>query len=124
MPQQKFNQEAKDWISSNLQQNQPIHVKLLRRDQYNRLVCSVEYNPKLYGISHRITRIFGIKRNLSLQMVRAGWAAVYKQANAEYDGLEELLLKEEKKAKRKKIGIWKDPKIVLPSEHKKAHLRT
>jgi endonuclease YncB( thermonuclease family) len=56
-------------------------VTLLARDRYERVVCSV-----------KVWR-WGFRRDVSLEMAKAGWAEVYDNAGAEYGGLEKDIRK-------------------------------
>lgn len=87
MPKQKYNDEAKQWLTAKLL-HRKVTLVLHRKDQYQRLVCTV-YRP-----------FFALwKRNVSLEMLEAGWAAVYTSAGAEYNNEEEAYLKAEALAK-------------------------
>lgn len=79
------------------------------------------------------------RKNVGLEMVKLGWATVYRSANAEYAGILNLLEEAEEKAKRKKKGMWisyspppksrllagliskKAPAFETPAEYKKRH---
>jgi len=60
---------------------------LLARDRYERVVCSV-----------KVWR-WGWRRDVSLEMAKAGWAELYDNAGAEYGGLERQLKKAVETAK-------------------------
>lgn len=55
-------------------------MKLLARDRYERVVCSVKVWK--WGI---------FKKDVSLEMAKAGWAELYDNADAQYGGLEREL---------------------------------
>lgn len=63
--------------------------------------------------------MFFFKRNLSLDMVIAGYAVVYRGGGAEYFGMEKQLREAEEIARRKKRGMWRFGNIVTPMEYKK-----
>ncbi|KAI3641287.1 hypothetical protein MIR68_000683 [Amoeboaphelidium protococcarum] len=116
MPAQKFNEEAKLWLTKTLPAGRTVRVRLLRRDQYGRIVGTIVYRPwTVLGIN------FGFRRNISLEMVKCGWAVVYRQSGAEYDGIQDALEACELRAKQKRIGLWQQKKVVLPHEHKRLY---
>jgi endonuclease YncB( thermonuclease family) len=77
-PSQPYAAEAQAWLT-NYVLGRRLRVKLLARDRYERVVCSC-----------KIWR-WGIRRDVSLEMAKAGWAEVYDNAGAEYGGLEKEL---------------------------------
>jgi endonuclease YncB( thermonuclease family) len=105
-------------------QNSTVWIRPLRRDQYGRVVGAVAYTPSFWLVPRFICKTLGVKRDVSVDMVRAGYAVVYKSAGAEYDGRRSLLETLETAAKHKKIGMWRDGKgVVTPAEHKKKYLK-
>lgn len=107
-PAQPFGKEAMDFTKEQVK-DRPVLVKFLARDQYGRLVASVEY-----GSLWR-------RKSLSEELLKQGLACVYRQSGAEdgYDGKQEVYDKLEKKAMRSKKGMWSQGKdLVLPSEYK------
>ena len=119
---QPYSKEAKQWLTDTVC-NKRVIVTLHRLDQYNRVVGSVSYYPPgtLWQTLALIAWPFTswAPRSLSLDMVRAGLAMVYENAGAEYGGLREKLVKAEALARRQRIGIWQQDKVVHPSEYKK-----
>jgi endonuclease YncB( thermonuclease family) len=79
-PSQPYAAEAQAWLT-NYVLGRRLRVTLLARDRYERVVCSV----KLWR--------WGIRRDVSLEMVKAGWAELYVNYGAEYGGLEKELTK-------------------------------
>jgi len=77
-PAQPYAEEAQNWLT-NYVLGRRVRVKLFARDRYERVVCSVKI------------RRWGIRRDVSLEMARAGWAELYDNAGAEYGGLEREL---------------------------------
>ncbi|KAJ3017562.1 putative endonuclease lcl3 [Thoreauomyces humboldtii] len=108
MKMQAGHEESKAWLTSRIL-TKKVWITPLRRDQYGRLVCTVE------------RRSWGIRRNVSLEMLQSGWATVYTSAGAEYGGNLEAFKAAERKARAAKKGMWafKAP-YVSPAEHKKA----
>lgn len=79
-PAQPYAAEAQTWLT-NYVLGKRLRVTLLARDRYERVVCSV-----------KVWR-WGFRRDVSLEMVKAGWAEVYVNYGAEYGGLERELKK-------------------------------
>jgi endonuclease YncB( thermonuclease family) len=75
---QPYAVEAQNWLTNQVL-GKRVRVQLLARDRYERVVCSV-----------KVWR-WGIRRDISLEMARAGWAELYDNAGAEYGGLEKEL---------------------------------
>jgi len=87
-PAQPYSAEALAWLKENIE-GRRIKCQLLRSDQYKRVVAlpllRLSFWPwRRWG--WRWTRQGGgaTTRNLPLEMVRAGWGAVYVQKGAEY----------------------------------------
>lgn len=123
---QPFAREAKEWLSNKILNKQVI-VTLHRLDQYNRVIGSVKYWPDgMFGrlLSFVAYPFHWAPYSLSLEMVRAGYAVVYENAGAEYNGLKKALLEAEKKAKRERLGMWQQTEqtFIHPSEYKKLRL--
>lgn len=112
MPKQPGSEAAKRWLSDRVL-HKGVVVKLHRRDQYQRLVCSV-WRPYFW--------VF--EKNVSLEMVASGNAVVYRQHGAEYDNLEVKLAAAENYARRKRLGVWGLKEgFISPAEHKRRHLK-
>lgn len=75
---QPYAEEAQTWLTDYVL-GKRVRVKLLARDRYERVVCSV-----------KVWR-WGFRRDVSLEMAKAGWAELYDNAGAEYGGLEREL---------------------------------
>lgn len=87
-----------------------VRVKLLRRDQYNRVVGKVFVKS---WIPFR-------KTDLTLQLAERGYATLYTGGGAEYDDKRELIEKKIATAKKKKRGIWKNSgDFETPAEYKR-----
>ncbi len=81
-----------------------------RRDQYQRIVANVFIPPRFF---------IGKERNVSIELLRQGFACVYRQYGAEYGGMLKQFEEAEAEAKRYKRGIWGLKDYVSPAEHKK-----
>lgn len=85
-----------------------VSVKMLSRDQYQRVVGMVSYGSGPF------------KKNISEELLKRGLATVYRQGGAEYgpQGLD-FYDKIEKQAQKKKLGIWATEGGETPAEYKK-----
>ncbi|SRR6266478_9221949 len=95
-PAQPYYLDSLAWLKENIL-GRRIKCELLRRDQYNRVVA-LPLLPRSFwpwrhsrrwwtpqgGSSSSGTTTTPTTRNLPLEMVRAGWGAVYSQRGAEY----------------------------------------
>ncbi|TFY56913.1 hypothetical protein EVG20_g8747 [Dentipellis fragilis] len=117
-PAQPFADEALEWLRSQVGGKQ-IYCRLLRRDQYNRVVAIPLLPPRF------LPSALVSGQPLALAMLRAGWVQVYEQAGAEYGpwGKEEFLrLQSEAQAARR--GIWvKGTNFESPAEYKRRYAR-
>jgi endonuclease YncB( thermonuclease family) len=110
-PAQKWSGEALTWLRSYVLRKR-VRVLPLSRDQYGRTVAQAT-----------IWKWNG-KRNISLEMLRNGWAVVYEsKQGAEFNGQEDVYKKLEKQARRKRIGMFQQgtKNLVTPGEYKKLH---
>lgn len=104
-PAQPFSAEAKAWLTKTIAKKR-VSIIPHRVDQYGRLVATIYYRKWFFS------------RNLSVDMVRAGFACVYDSAGAEYNGDLKVLQYYEARAKRKRIGMWSKGKPTTPKEYK------
>lgn len=124
-PQQPFAQEAKDELKR-LVEGRTARCEIAHVDQYRRIVATpyVWHPPYILG-----------RTNVSLALVKAGLATVYRQSGADYgsatffsrlltnakNGLGKME-RAEARAQRRKIGIWSlGNKMESPAEYKKKH---
>jgi len=109
---QEYSEDALQWLIDTVR-GKRIWCQLLHRDQYSRIVAL----PMLpTGIPFRY-------RNISIEMLKAGWATVYEQKYAEYGPLgKKFYVDVEKKAKAAKRGMWiKGELKETPAEYKRRH---
>ncbi|KAJ2485691.1 putative endonuclease lcl3 [Coemansia sp. RSA 2320] len=108
-PAQALSQEAKEHLSKQVL-GRRVCVKPLAKDQYGRLVATVSYR-----------RILGARKDAAHEMLRAGYATIYRGGNAQYDGQKERLEQIEAAAKRAKRGIWglRQGQYESPAEYKR-----
>ena len=95
---QPYSLEAKQYISNNVQ-NRVVKVKLLRKDQYSRVIGVITTRNKYIPF---------LKNDLSRGLAEQGYASLYTGGGAEYDGRRDELQRKIKKAQDKKKGIWSD----------------
>ncbi|KAG6829226.1 hypothetical protein H0H92_005228 [Tricholoma furcatifolium] len=115
-PAQPYSAESLAWLQNYIHRK-TVYCQLIRRDQYSRIVANVTLSPRILPGS------FVTGKNLSLEMLRAGWGTVYAQAGAEYGkaGKEEFL-RVEAEAKSARRGMWeKGVGAETPAEYKRRH---
>ncbi len=98
---QPYAVEAKEWLTSFVQ-GRHVRIQLLRIDQYGRAVAMVWVRRRRFPYW-----LWPIWWNVSLEMVSAGFATIYRDAGAEYGNIKEKLEQAEVKAKKQKLGMWK-----------------
>lgn len=113
-PSMPFAEDAKDWLSDKTK-DKIVKVKLLRRDQYNRVVGKVTTKRKFIPS-------FLSSLDLSIGLAHNGLAVMYTCGGAEYDGNRQRLENEIDYAKRKRLGIWSNgvENVELPSQYKRS----
>jgi endonuclease YncB( thermonuclease family) len=110
-PSQPFAEEAKEF-ASHLILDQKVKVTLLRKDRYGRALGKVQTQLQKFPPLSR--------KDLSMELIQRGLATLYTGGGAEYDGNRELLEKKQKKAEKKKRGVWSQGKeMVTPAEFKR-----
>lgn len=115
---QKYGRVAKEWLR-NYAVGREVRVQLHSTDRYRRVVATVyrkHNNPLL--------RTLGLgKKNLSLELTRAGYATLYDRGGAQYgsEKMKKLYIAVEASARKKRLGMWADPKgYVSPMDYKEA----
>jgi endonuclease YncB( thermonuclease family) len=103
-----FAEEAKEWTSGKVNRK-VVEVKLLQKDQYNRVVGKVTTTGTIPPI------------DLSVGLVHNGYATLYQGKGAEYDGNREILRKEITHAQGNRLGIWSNgvENAQTPAEYKR-----
>lgn len=78
-----------------------VRVQLYRRDQYDRVVAQVYVRRGLF------------KRDVGLEMLRAGLATIYEaKSGAEFGTSEKKYRAAEEQAKTRKVGMWSKPGLL------------
>ena len=96
---QPYSTEAKEWLTKFVQ-GRKVCIQLHRIDQYGRAVSTV------WVRRFQFPWIWSVWRNVSLEMVRAGFATIYRDFGAEYGGILADLETAEKRARKAKTGMW------------------
>ena len=96
---QPFAQEAKEWLTRFVQ-GRTVCIQLHRIDQYGRAVATVWVRRS------KFPWLWPVWWNVSLEMVRAGYATIYRDSGAEYNGILKDLEISEVKARKSKLGMW------------------
>ncbi|KAK9472642.1 uncharacterized protein V1510DRAFT_349234, partial [Dipodascopsis tothii] len=95
-PAQKYSAEARAWLN-NYVNGRYVTLELYSLDQYRRAVACA-YIWTWTG-----------RKDVSLEMIRAGWAVVYEsKMGAAFGSSEELYRAVEANARRARAGIWQD----------------
>ena len=113
---QEFGNAAKDFASK-LLLGKRVTVKLLSKDQYGRVVGTVQYRDNTI-----LPNFLCNRKDISEQLLQQGLAVVYRQGGGQYDGSITRWNDIEEKAIRSKRGLWMNGKknAELPSDYKKA----
>ncbi|EGG01715.1 uncharacterized protein MELLADRAFT_91968 [Melampsora larici-populina 98AG31] len=96
-PEQPFSQEALLQLKKLVDQK-TVKVQMLSKDRYNRIVGMV-YVRRWWCSPLR-------RKNVSLAMVEAGLATVYRSSGAEHGSILNQLTAAEAKARKNKLGMW------------------
>lgn len=81
--------------------NRRVYAQIYRRDQYDRVVAQV------------YVRKWFFRRDVGLEMLKAGLATVYEaKSGAEFGKSEEQYRAAEKHAKERKVGMWTKPGLI------------
>ncbi|KAK5940462.1 putative endonuclease lcl3 [Knufia obscura] len=108
-PAQPYSRDAMDWLTKYLR-GRRVRCYVHKADQYGRVVATV-YVRK--GI---------LRRDVGLQMLRAGLAGMYEaKSGTEFggEGFEEKYRAAEEWARKKRVGMWSDKKTLeTPREYK------
>lgn len=113
---QPFAVEAKEWLTQFVQ-GRKVCIQLHRIDQYGRAVATVWVHRR------KFPWIWPVWWNVSLEMVKAGFATIYRDTGAEYNGILRDLEAAESKARKAKLGMWIQSKeeYQSPGDFKRAN---
>ncbi|KAJ4987404.1 nuclease domain containing protein [Stagonosporopsis vannaccii] len=97
---QPYSKEALEMLTD-LILNRRVRAQLYRRDQYDRVVAQV------------YVRKWFLKKDVGLEMLKAGLATVYEaKSGAEFGTSEEKYRAAEEQAKERQIGMWAKPGLL------------
>jgi endonuclease YncB( thermonuclease family) len=116
--EQPFGREAKEFLRG-MAERRRASLTIHRLDQYKRVLGTVHVKSE-----NPLMRVLGLRRrNVSMELARAGLAEVYRGPNACYGsvGLRRFEAAQAA-AMRKKLGMWSQRRVVTPTEFK-AQLR-
>ncbi|KAF1835420.1 SNase-domain-containing protein [Decorospora gaudefroyi] len=115
---QPYSKEAHEWLIGHIL-NRRVRAYIYRRDQYDRVVAQVYVRRWLF------------KKDVGLEMLKAGLATVYEaKTGAEFGSVEDKYRAAEKKARESKVGMWAKPSFTQrmgggvqesPREYKARH---
>lgn len=108
-PGQPFAKEATEYTSDQVL-DKVVRVKLLRKDQYARVVGKVTTQNKLLPF---------LKKDVSVSLAERGLASLYTGGGREYDGNKDVIEKKIETAKQKKLGIWSSSDFSDPAQYKR-----
>lgn len=99
-PAQPYSNEALAWLTSYLLHRR-VRVYIYRRDQYDRVVATV------------FVRRWLLRRDVGLEMLKAGLATVYEaKFGSEFGAFEKQYREAEERAKKAKVGMWSEPSLI------------
>lgn len=101
MPAQPYSKESTDLLKKYVM-GKSVRVTKLGTNRYKRCIGRVVVD----GV------------DVSVAMVKKGMACVYVGHNAIYGGLHDLLVRYEKRARKRALGMWKDG-VELPMDYKR-----
>lgn len=125
-PAQPYSDTAMAWLKEVLE-GRRVRVYTLRRDQYERVVATAFLRRTPSEITWRILKAMApwsrdttlgpiLKRDVGLEMLKAGLATVYEaRVGAEFgaQGMEEVYKEAERKARSEGVGMWRGQGGVL-----------
>ncbi|KAF8245938.1 SNase-domain-containing protein [Wilcoxina mikolae CBS 423.85] len=107
---QPYSAEALAWLKAYVGDRR-VRAYLHSKDQFDRVVATVKVRRGLQ------------RRDVGLEMLKAGMATVYEaKTGAEFGNMRSQYEEAEARAKRMKVGLWRQPKRlrVSPHEYKQA----
>jgi micrococcal nuclease len=109
LPGQPYADAATEFVYKKTK-DKSVHVKMLSKDQYGRIVAVVKYD----------TFLGRCVRDLSEELLKEGLAVIYRGGGARYDGQKKELTMLEMAARKRKVGLWSsDQYMETPTEYKK-----
>lgn len=97
---QPYSKEALEMLTDFIL-NRRVRARIYRRDQYDRIVAQV------------FVRKWFFRRDVGLEMLKAGLATVYEaKTGAEFGLSEEKYRAAEEQAKERNVGMWSKPGLM------------
>jgi len=100
--QKPYGLNSKDWLSGQLL-NKTVEIEDFGTDQYQRILGKILIDNK----------------NINLESVQEGQSAVYRQYMKPCEDERDFYFKSEDAAKKAKLGLWAQNKVVMPWEFRK-----
>ncbi|KAF8904690.1 hypothetical protein CPB84DRAFT_1814341 [Gymnopilus junonius] len=99
-PAQPYSADSLAWLKDRIL-GKTVYVLPLRKDQYSRVVALVHQAPRI------LPGFLFLGKDLSAEMLKAGWATIYEQSGAEYGKIgKEGYKRLESQAKAARKGMW------------------
>ncbi|KAL0486255.1 endonuclease LCL3 [Acrasis kona] len=117
LPGQPMGEEVKSWLKNFLIGNN-VTIQLLKKDQYQRVVCEVHVRKWWYWLKLR-------QLNVSRYMLQQGFGVAYEGISEIYsnkrnnDARKKEYQEIEQKARKQKIGMWSIKNMESPRDYKK-----
>ncbi|KAG5176170.1 hypothetical protein JKP88DRAFT_336459 [Tribonema minus] len=105
-PGQPMAKEATDFVKSEVL-GKKVKIQLLRRDQYQRIVGSVQYSSGPLR-----------SKDLTMEILRRGYGVVYTGGGAEHNGRLSQMRALETQAKARRRGMWAADAVETPGAFK------
>lgn len=97
---QPYSSEALAWLTNYILHRR-VRAVIFKRDQYDRVVAQV------------FVRKFFLKKDVGLEMLKAGFASVYEaKQGGEYGNFEAKYREAEERARQQKVGMWVGPGLL------------
>lgn len=110
-PEQPYGKKALEWLTGYILKRR-VRAHVYKRDHYDRAVATV------------YVRRWFVKRDVGLEMLRAGLATVYEaKSGAEFGHLEETYRRAEMWAKTRRKGMWGAKGVLESPGEYKARMR-
>jgi micrococcal nuclease len=103
--QKPYGVAAANRLKQLLPISQPVTLKIVKTDRYNRTVAQV----------------YSGNTSINLLLVQEGYAVVYSQYLKGCPELRERLLSAEASAKSRRVGVWSQDSPVMPWDYRRSH---
>lgn len=100
---QSFGRQASERLKALLPKGQTVSVRPVNKDRYGRTVGEVYVNGQ----------------SINLQLVREGYAVVYREYINNCKATKSEYLQAEQQAKSQKLGLWAQSTVCLPKDYRR-----